>query len=113
MAQIPNGRLVKGQYKPIYRDCSMYLFKYCIFYVHSPHLNVETRKLTCFTRKSLLEKGESSEPNLHFGAGKPLIVPAGVHRSSTARTIDESYIPYLWDPCMEYLPTFTIKMNQM
>ena len=27
MAQIPNGRLIKGQYTPICRDCAMYYFK--------------------------------------------------------------------------------------
>ena len=31
MARTPRGRLVKGQCKPICRDCAMYFFKYCMY----------------------------------------------------------------------------------
>ena len=29
MAQIPKGRLVKGPYTPICRDCAIYFVNYC------------------------------------------------------------------------------------
>ena len=34
MAQIPNGRLVKGKYKPICRDCAMYFSITVIFFTN-------------------------------------------------------------------------------
>ena len=43
MAQIPKGRLVKGPYKPICRDCAIYFSTTVFIYIYTYlyHLKIE------------------------------------------------------------------------
>ena len=65
MAQIPKGRLVKGPYKPICRDCAMYfsitvdMWGSSRFQRHCPNVNCSKSQLIQIKRARTRELGEA------------------------------------------------------
>ena len=94
MAQKPNGRLVKGQYKPICRDCALYFSTTVYIYIYVAYeLHINSYNMNIH------------HPRLHMIV-VDILYPIGSHRiNGTNGIFTTIYICYILISPTRWAPT--------